>query len=409
MTKSSTQADLDYLFTSKAVRDRCQQIYAMIASGKSEHFQLNENLIDPCADYVVEVIKKNYPTLEIPFHSRWRHFSFGGVDRLYPLNKMMEDEDEQERARSYFDLVISSVLLDAGAGPDWSFTEPGSNRKYSRSEGLGVASYHMFVNGLFSDGKRLLVDGERLQVLTDHELATAFQISESNPMTGLSGRTQLLRSLGKLICDHPEHFGDPGRLGRFYDFVVSQSNRKSISAKVVLECVLKVFSPIWPNRLQLAGTNLGDVWHHAAATGQGETNGLVPFHKLSQWLTYSLLEPLMWSGIKVTDIDDLTGLPEYRNGGLFVDMDVLKPRDARALTIKHKPDSPFIVEWRAATVCLLDKMSELVRKRLGKRKEQFPLARVLEGGTWSAGRAIAKEKRPDGIPPINIDSDGTVF
>jgi len=37
------------------------------------------------------------------------------------------------------------------------------------------------------------------------------------------------------------------------------------------------------------------------------------------------------------------------------------------------------------------------------------LARVLEGGTWAAGRRIARERRPDGAPPLAIESDGTVF
>ena len=60
------------------------------------------------------------------------------------------------------------------------------------------------------------------------------------------------------------------------------------------------------------------------------TSGLVPLHKLSQWLAYSLIEPLQTSGIGVTDIDGLTGLAEYRNGGLFVDTGVLAFRDAEA-------------------------------------------------------------------------------
>jgi len=39
----------------------------------------------------------------------------------------------------------------------------------------------------------------------------------------------------------------------------------------------------------------------------------MPFHKLSQWLTYSLLEPFEWAGVRIHRLDELTGLPEYRN------------------------------------------------------------------------------------------------
>jgi hypothetical protein len=40
---------------------------------------------------------------------------------------------------------------------------------------------------------------------------------------------------------------------------------------------------------------------------------------------------------------------------------------------------------------------------------RLPLASVLEGGSWAAGRAIAFSRRADGSPPIKVVSDGTVF
>ena len=69
----------------------------------------------------------------------------------------------------------------------------------------------------------------------------------------------------------------------------------------------------------------------------------------------------------------------------------------------------LVVEWRALTVALLDKLADSVRARLGKDAASFPLAKVLQGGTWSAGRAIAAACRADGSPPIKVISDGTVF
>jgi Protein of unknown function (DUF1688) len=172
--------------------------------------------------------------------------------------------------------------------------------------------------------------------------------------------------------------------------------------------VLESLGSIWPGRITLEGVNLGDVWPHSMLGAEGPES-LVPFHKLSQWLTYSLLEPLEEGGITVTELDALTGLPEYRNGGLLVDMGLLVPRDARLLTEAFAPGSEPIVEWRALTVALLDEVGKRVRERLGMTAEQLPLAKVLQGGTWSAGRKIAAEKRPGGTPPIRIESDGTVF
>jgi hypothetical protein len=135
----------------------------------------------------------------------------------------------------------------------------------------------------------------------------------------------------------------------------------------------------------------------------------VPLHKLSQWLAYSLIEPLQWGGLTVTDVDGLTGLAEYRNGGLFIDTGVLRLRDPQAAAREHAVDSELVVEWRALTVALLDRLAERMRQRLTMNRETLPLGKVLQGGTWAAGRKIARQLRPDGGPPLKVISDGTVF
>ena len=117
----------------------------------------------------------------------------------------------------------------------------------------------------------------------------------------------------------------------------------------------------------------------------------------------------MEAGFDVQGVGDLTGLPEYRNGGLFLDMGLLSLRDSKNFEKSHQPQDSLIIEWRALTVILLDRVAEKVRALLGLSPEVFPLAKVLEGGTWWAGRKIAAQKRPGGVPPLKIESDGTVF
>ena len=68
-----------------------------------------------------------------------------------------------------------------------------------------------------------------------------------------------------------------------------------------------------------------------------------------------------------------------------------------------------ITEWRALTVALIDHIAEAVRRRLELSAETLPLGAVLQGGTWSAGRRLAKDKRADGGPPLKIKQDGAVF
>jgi hypothetical protein len=399
------------LLSARAVRERAHRIRALCGDGKLQHWRIDVARLDAVADYVAETIWDNYPLLNIPFHARWRHFFVGGHDRWAALQGKARWTNAADKARAAFDLVIISVILDAGAGPDWRYRDARGS-VLSRSEGLAVASLDMFAAGGFSSkaDDPLRVDAERMRDLNADDLRRGFQVSATNPLVGLQSRAMLLNSLGRVCLEQPDIFArqDNARPGGLFDHLAAQAQR-SISADAVLHAVLRHLGGIWPSRLSLDRIPLGDTWHHPALQRNDETSGLMPFHKLSQWLAYSLIEPLQTAGINVTDIDALTGLPEYRNGGLFVDLAALVPNDPSALAQVHSVDSVFIVEWRALTVALLDEIAERIRARLELDASRLPLVCVLEGGTWSAGRRIAREKRADGSPPLKIASDGTVF
>jgi hypothetical protein len=381
--------------------------------GKLPNFRVDPQRLSVAVDLVLDVTRKNYPSLAVPFHSRWRHFVFNGEDRWAAVDQKADWRDAAARARAAFDLAIVSVLLDAGAGPQWHFRDPATGQSIGRSEGLALASLAMFAQGAFSSdpANPLQADAEGLMNLTHEALAKGFQVSESNPLVGVDGRADLLRRLGALIAGKPDIFGRksvprPGGLfDRFRTFAVAGD----ISAPTILSELLGQFGPIWPSRLTLGGVPLGDCWRHSLLTAADPTNGLMPLHKLSQWLAYSLIEPLQWSGTSVSDIDGLTGLSEYRNGGLFVDTGVLRFRDPADAARQHDVATTLVVEWRALTVALLDRLADEMRRRLGMDKEALPLAKVLEGGTWAAGRVIARQLRADGSPPVKVLSDGTVF
>jgi hypothetical protein len=108
----------------------------------------------------------------------------------------------------------------------------------------------------------------------------------------------------------------------------------------------------------------------------------------------------------VADRDALTALPEYRNGGLLIDTGVLKLDPGVDRATPWAPESELVVEWRALTVTLLDELAQRVRAELDR--PQLPLACILEGGTWAAGRELAMRFR-NGEPPLRVQSDGTVF
>jgi hypothetical protein len=395
---ATSAATIDFLRSPRAIRERCRALLELGLADRLPHFRVDAARLPAVADYVLDVTRAAYPSLDIPVHSRWGHFDVGGVARNAELEARLAPLPPAERARAKLDLVVTSVLLDAGSGPTWKYGEPGGGT-YARSEGLAVASFRMFLAGAFSSdpGQPLRADAAGLQGLSLEALARGFQVTDANPLAGLEGRLALLHGLGRVLP----------RPGTLYDLLAARGSR--VTATDVLGQVLESLGPIWPGRVTLDGVNLGDVWPHSALGAVDDPSALVPFHKLSQWLTYSLLEPLQEGGLTVTDLDALTGLPEYRNGGLLVDLGLLVPRDERLLRDAFAPGEEPIVEWRALTVALLDEVGKRVRERLGMTAEQLPLAKVLQGGTWSAGRKVAAQKRPGGTPPIRIESDGTVF
>jgi len=307
------------------------------------------------------------------------------------------------------------VLLDAGAGAGWSYVEPATGKTFTRSEGLGVASFHAFTSGMFSSDKEhpLRVDAEGLRGLATEHLASAFQVRENNPLVGLESRAALLRRLGEVMVEQPEVFGEDGRPAGIFDMLVTPQGTAvpptaEVAAHDILSQLLISLSGIWPAGNAIQGVPLGDCWRHEAVRGPGASDGWVPFHKLSQWLTYSLLEPFEWAGVKTRGLDALTALPEYRNGGLLIDSGLLRLRDLSVTREVWQPGDALIVEWRALTVALMDDVARAVRKLLHLDDQRLPLACVLEGGSWAAGRALAQRHRR-GLPPLQVASDGTVF
>ena len=406
---SLAQAPAVELLTPRAIRERCGNITRAVEAGDSNHFRIDRTKLGSAARAVADVTRRRYRSLEIPYHSRWRHFNTGRVDRKAELDRRLKGASDVDRLRAHVDLAVISVLLDAGAGPTWRYREPGTVDDYRRSEGLGVATFCAFLSGAFSasPGEPMRVDAAALTDLDATTLGRWFQVSTDNPLVGLEGRAALLRRLGDVLETRPDRFGLTSRPCALFDRM--QGNR-TLAAPALLRALLEGFGPIWrASSSSGADGELrvhGDVWKHRHGGGSGPTAGLVPFHKLSQWLAYSLFEPFEWAGYTIADRDALTALPEYRNGGLLLDTGVLALIDDADRDKVWDVGSDLVVEWRALTVSLIDELAEAVRAELDL--PHLPLACVLEGGTWATGREFAAQLRR-GDPPITVRSDGTVF
>ncbi|KAH9990213.1 DUF1688-domain-containing protein [Russula compacta] len=438
---SSRELTIEYLRTLPSIRERCGRVHDLAKQGNLQYFNYHPEKEENVTDYCISIIRRDYgdnvsavsTSHSHTPHGRWRHLD-AGVSRVAPLitqwDALEPPPDRKEKTKRLIDLFLVSVLLDAGAGNNWSYRDETSGQSFTRSEGLGVASFNMFKEGFFSGDihQPHRVDAKGLEQVTTEKTAQVMQVTSDNPMVGLEGRASLLVNLSHALKSNPTFFGAEGRPGNMIDFLESESIADGPNRRVPLaalwHALVSGLAPIWPtDRTTLGGVPLGDVWPCEAlkADAQAEGDELVPFHKLTGWTTYSLIEPIeKILGWTFDGLEDMTGLPEYRNGGLLVDLGVLslKPLaipasyypSASSPIPRLPPSHPAIVEWRALTVIELDRIAEQIRDKLNLSKEQLTLAQVLESATWKGGREIAKEKRPEsGGPPIEIVSDGTVF
>ncbi|KAF9887248.1 hypothetical protein FE257_010376 [Aspergillus nanangensis] len=418
----------------KAVRSRARTVFNLAKQGKLNHFDYHADRLEKVAEYVTWIIERDFGPDRyhlIPPHGRWQHFEVGGVPRITQLTEKWDNDefDNIEKVRSLVDLFFVSVLLDAGAGDTWQYKEPGNGAIYTRSEGIAVASLSMYLHGVFANKdspRKGIVHGEALRTISLENLREGFQVSETNPLVGVAARAETLQRLGESLLSLPDIFGESGRPGLLVDYLLAKSD-KELDYSLLWDVLQRTLIPIWPSdRTRVRGHPIGDAWplrvlgensHDASAP---ETVGIQPFHKLTQWLGYSLMVPftrlldMPWK-----NADQGTGLPEYRNGGLFVDMGVLtlKPHAMqRGLEISGGDLPCFgagddeIVEWRAMTVALLDELHGIILSSGDLGDTQLTLPQMLEAGSWKAGRELAAEKRPETkSSPILNSGDGTLF
>lgn len=434
-----------YLRSIHAVRERCSLVLNKAKRNRLNHFDVDMGKFMATASYIVSIIKRDYgPDYDsIPPHGRWQHFDVGGRPRVNQLLQSWPSTiDAQERTRRLIDLFVVSVLLDAGAGTRWSYKSKESGKIFSRSEGLAVATLEMFKSGLFSSDptEPCQVDGAGLKKITVEVLAKGMQHSETNPLAGIEGRAGLLIRLSEAL-NNQDFFGVDARPGNMLDYLLSHPSTLASSVPIVpittlWSVLMDGLSPIWPpSRTQIDGLSIGDAWPCSDLPKSPPAKpweSIVPFHKLTQWLCYSIMVPMSkLMKIHFAGSELLTGLPEYRNGGLLIDMGLLtlKEQDLERgiaaykenAQIKGQPnvevvplfstDDDVVVEWRAVTVGFLDELLDEVNGQLGLTgDDQLTLAQMLEAGSWKGGREIAEVSRPNTKePPIMIRSDGTVF
>jgi hypothetical protein len=108
---------IQYLRSPEAIRDRAAELFNLGVADRLEYFTVDLAMFDRVINYVDQITRTDYPDLNIPLHSRWRHFPADRVEQMFagfaPL----------DRVKAKLDLVVPSILLDAGAGHDWRYVD----------------------------------------------------------------------------------------------------------------------------------------------------------------------------------------------------------------------------------------------------------------------------------------------
>lgn len=406
--RSQGEAVAAALRSTVAVRERCGQLLDRARVGQSAWFTVDDGRLREAAAAVARALRGLQPRGAVEPPGPWQLLRHAGPERRAQLDTLLGDVHPTVRARALVDFTVVAALLGGQAPAPWAWQEAATGQAWHGAQGLAVATLHAFSAGMFSSDPRhpCQVDARGLRALLDDRLAAAFQVHAGNPLAALPARALLLRQLGELMAGLPEVFEDEGRPAGLYNLLVAPEGGIAHSADVdahdILSQVLHALSALWPLGHWSGGVPLGDVWRHGAVRAD-VADGWVPFHQPAQRLAYALLEPFAWSGVQVRGIDRLTALPGLHEGGLLLDSGVLRLREPEAAHQPWHPGDEIVVEWRAATVGLLDELLPLVQREAGAAAA--PTLASLLAATRAAGLALAGERR-GGAPALQVQAGG---
>ncbi|MBC7711648.1 MAG: DUF1688 family protein, partial [Rhizobacter sp.] len=97
-SEGTSLAAVALLRNTATIRDRANALLARARAGQSDWFVISDDTaLDRTANIVADVTRERYGDGPIPYHSRWRHFEAGAVDRRAELDCALGDVSASER------------------------------------------------------------------------------------------------------------------------------------------------------------------------------------------------------------------------------------------------------------------------------------------------------------------------
>lgn len=389
----SAEFSAPILFQPQEVRRRAHAFLDMGIAGKLNHVGLDLTKLDDALGLVLETTKEIYPDFQIPPYGIWRAFETGGIDRWSAMASAREFETAQEMLLAAADLALLALFMKTRHPGNWVFEDPMTGSKVAGDDALALAAFHMFASGSFSgemtDPYR--VDAETLVRLDLNELTSGLQWDRDADHELLGAMQAHLKRFGEAMALRPDLFseGNVTRPGVLALRLAGEAGA-GIDASKLLDNLLETFAPVWDGGAKAGDVGLGDSFDYTGKSAGSETT-TVPFHLCAQEMVYSLVEPFAWAGFEVTGLQDLTPPSDLAHAALFVQTGVLAISSENDEALPEETKTDRMVELRAVSAALADKLADRLRSELDVSADQVPLTCILEGGTSRAGLRILSQ------------------
>lgn len=380
-------AAVEHLHRLEVIRERAWMLLAAAERAASDHFVLSPEAIGTVALAMAETIRAE-PAADAtaaPESSRpalanlWQALRTRAPEALATLGDALAGGDPLARAKSGADLaVLHRVLAPGGLGDELADL------------------VHSFAAGAWTAGSRgdpvLDAPGIRRAMAGDGSIALPASVADL--MTD-ADRAQRLEQLARGLEQHPERFGVEGRFGELLAHLATDSRPErepavpagaalpsgtigpGLRAQTVVDGLAPLLDPIVASTVRIGGRQVGDVWRHPLAWAEDRSRELVPFHALLLALTLDLVEPLQEAGRPLADLDQLP-IPATRDlASDVLRLGLVRTRHAAVARLRHPPGSDIVVELRALSVALADRLVDRLRAELGRTVHDLPVARLI--------------------------------
>lgn len=395
------------LMSAGAVLTRAECLLDRALGPGLEHVSVDPEALDPAVDEIERLIRERWGDLVLPFNSVWRRFEAGGHDRFAGQAASRQWADVREMGRAAFDMALVTGFLGISAPGAWAFADAFAAERYRGADGLAIAGLSMISSGLFSGVPLdpLRADAGQLARLDTPEIETALQVEAGSGRIDCEARARGLRRLGEAANLRDDLFAreDDPRPGGLFDLLFEEGLAGPLTAGRILEVLADGLAPVFAGGLDLGAIPLGDTYRHGALSGEGidpQTAGLLPLHGRLQRLVVDLAEPLVWAGIEISGLEELTAQSDPVAVSLLLDTGVMRPRVGEGDLSEPDISAPVVVEMRGLSVALFDRLASRLRVRFEAEPAEMPLAGLLEGGIRHAAGKIALEKRATAAPAL---------